>query len=118
MVTDSHLATEAVPTFHELLNSGQYDAIHATASEQFKSKYTPKKLASFLDAIHRKLGPTKSSEQRSLNLSYGTEGAIVTLTYATVFAEGDAVETFTYRLKGDKALLEGYKINSEALVLK
>ena len=118
MATDTHLAAEAVPKFHELMDSGQYDAIYATGSEALKSTNTPEKFAAVIGAIHRKLGPTKSSKQTGWNVRYRTEGTAVVLTYATVFAEGDGVETFTYRLKGDKALLEGYNIKSEALVLK
>jgi hypothetical protein len=64
------------------------------------------------------LGKTKSAEKRGWNVNYHTSGTFVTLTYKTSYVEGEADEQFVYRLEGTVALLAGYHINSNALIVK
>ena len=78
---------------------------------------TREKFVAFLAAVHRKLGVMKSTKQRGWNVNYHTSGTFVTLTYATTYERGEAVEQFVYRLRAEQALLAGYHVNSEALVL-
>jgi hypothetical protein len=68
--------------------------------------------------VHRKLGVVASSDRQTWNVNYNTSGSYVTLTYRTKYAEGEATEQFVYRLESDKALLSGYHISSNALILK
>ena len=118
MSADTKLAEQAVPKFHEMLDAGQFNAIYTASSEDLKKAATQENFVALLEAVHRKLGPSKSSEQKSWNVNYHTSGTFVTLNYSTAYAEGEAAEQFVYRLEGKTALLAGYHINSNALILK
>jgi hypothetical protein len=118
MSADTSLAEKAVPNFHNMLDAGQFDAIYAASSEELKHAATREDFVALLDAVHRKLGATKTSERKGWNVNYQTSGTFVTLGYATTYAEGEAAEQFVYRLQDEKALLAGYHVTSNALILK
>jgi hypothetical protein len=114
---DTQLAQQAVTQFHAALDSGQSAAIYDASADDLKKVSTREKFAAFLDAVHRKLGNSKSSTQRGWGVNYQSSGTFVTLTYGTTYSEGDATEQFVYRLADDQALLVGYHITSNAFVL-
>ena len=118
MSADTKLAEQAVPKFHEMLDAGQFDAIYAASSDDFKKATTRESFVPVLEAVHRKLGATRSSHLKRWDVRYYTSGIFVTLNYSTAYAEGEAFEQFVYRLQGEKALLAGYHINSNALIIK
>jgi hypothetical protein len=115
---DTQLAQQAVTKFHEALDAGQSLAIYDASADELKKVETRENFAAFLDAVHRKLGNSKSSTQRGWGVNYQSSGTFVTLTYGTTYSQGDATERFVYRLAGDKALLAGYHVDSTALILK
>lgn len=108
----------AVQHFHEQLDAGQFDAIYEASAQDMKEATPRDKFVAFLDAVHRKLGAVKTASQEGWNVNYQTSGSFITMTYKTAFSDGDAVEQFTFRISGEQALLVGYHVNSEALVLK
>jgi hypothetical protein len=118
MSADKTVAEGAVTSFHTKLDAGQFDTIYADSSEDLKSVTTHEKLVALLEAVHKKLGATKSSKEQSWNVNFHTSGTFITLTYATSYESGDASEQFVYRLQGANALLAGYHINADALILK
>lgn len=118
MSADTKLAEQAVPRFHEMLDAGQFEAIYTASAEDLKKAATRENFVALLEAVHRKLGATKSSNQQGWNVNYHTSGTFVTLNYSTAYAEGEAAEQFVYRLQDKKALLAGYHINSNALIIK
>lgn len=115
---DIDAADHQVPAFHKLLDGGRFEDIYGGSSDELKAASTQADFVALLEAVHRKLGDTKSAERQSWNLNFHTSGTFVTLTYKTVYAEGDAAEQFVYRIKDGEALLVGYHINSTTLVLK
>lgn len=115
---DTRVAERAVDTFHEMLNAGQFELIYAAGSDDLKRVAKREDFVALLDAVHRKLGVTKSWSKRGWSVNYHTSGTFVTLSYSTIFDEGDAGEQFVYRLQDGKALLVGYHINSTALIVK
>jgi hypothetical protein len=115
---DTKGAERAVDTFHEMLNTEQFELIYAASSDDLKKAAKREEFVALLEAIHRKLGVTKSWTKKTWNVNYHTSGTFVTLSYSTIYDQGDAVEQFVYRLQGEKALLAGYHINSTALILK
>jgi hypothetical protein len=118
MSSDAKLAQEAVPRFHQMLDAGQFDAIYDESGDQFKRVTTRKDFDDLLQAVHRKLGNTKSSSGRGWRVNYNTSGKFATLSYGTVYDEGEATEQFVYQLQGEKAVLVGYYVNSNTLILK
>ena len=118
MSGDAKLAEQAVTKFHESLDAGQFDAIYEDSAKDLKDVATKGDFAALLEAVHQKLGATKSASETGFNMNYNTSGKFVTLTYSTIYAEGEASERFVYRVHDDRALLVGYHINSNALIVK
>lgn len=115
---DTKLAAAGVAEFHRLLDAGEFDRIYADSSPDLKQAASRDDFVAILDAVHRKLGTTKSSSQQSWNINYNTSGRYITLTYATAYSDGEAAEQFVYRIQAEQALLAGYHINSNALIVK
>lgn len=111
-------ATQAVMQFHQRLDNEAYAEIYRDAHPDFKKASTEKDFTALLEAVHRKLGNTVSSEPAGWRVNSFVSGTNVVLTYKTKFAAGDAVETFSYREDGATPALLGYNINSTALILK
>jgi hypothetical protein len=111
-------AEAAVQQFHDLLDDGKSTAIYESAGDDLKRVSSEQQFVPLLDAVHRKLGQTKTATRSGWNVNYSTSGNFITLNYQTVYAEGDASEQFVYRMVGDKPILVGYHINSNALILK
>jgi hypothetical protein len=115
---DMEVAKQAVRDFHDQLDAGQFQALYNQSSDDLKKMASEKEFIALLDAVHRKLGVTKSFELKERSVMYEVSGATMTLNYETVYAEGNAQESFVYRLKDDKAILYGYHINSNTLITK
>jgi hypothetical protein len=118
MSADTTAAEQAVPKFHGLLDTGRFTEIYEASSSELKNASSQKDFVALLEAVHRKLGNTKSSEKQGWKVNYHTSGTFVSLTYKTLYAEGDATEQFTFKVGGNEAALVGYHINSNALILK
>jgi len=115
---DTSTAEAAVPKFHEMLDAAQFDDIYAQSSDAMKTATSQADLVALLGAVHRKLGNTRSSDRTSWGINYQTSGTWVTLVYKTVYDSGDAQEQFVFLVKDKSALLAGYHVNSNALILK
>lgn len=117
MSADAERAEQAVTGFHQMLDAAEFETIYDASADDLKKATTREKFIAFLAAVHRKLGGTRSAKQQGWNVNYHTSGTFVTLTYATSYERGEAVEQFVYRVRAEHALLAGYHINSEALIL-
>ena len=115
---DTTAAEASVPKFHELLDAGKFVEIYEQSSEDLKRVATQQDFVALLEAVHRKLGNARSSEKQGWNVNYHTSGTFVTLTYKTLYTEGEAAEQFVFRMQNKVAALAGYHINSNALILK
>lgn len=115
---DTQRADQAVSQFHQMLDTGQFEEIYSTSANDLKGVATQKDFVALLEAVHRKLGNFRSTMQTRWHVNYGTSGTFVSLTYTSVYSEGEAVEQFVYRLDDEKALLAGYHISSNTLILK
>jgi hypothetical protein len=114
---DRQPAEDAVRAFHARLDAGQFDAIYADASDDFKSAVERESFLALLAAVHRQLGATQSAHEKGWSLKFRMSSARLTLDYTTRFATGTATEQFVYRMKGDSTLLARYQIKSPALVV-
>jgi len=118
MSADTKLAEQAVTQFHSTLDAGQFDSLYEHAADDLKNSTQRERFVAFVDAVHRKLGTYQSSTEKNWNISYHPTGTYVTLSYTSTYAGGEANEEFVYRLEGQSALLAGYHVNSDALILK
>jgi hypothetical protein len=114
---DTSPAEQAVPKFHSMLDAGDFAQIYDSSSEDLKSLSSQHDFVAFLDGVHRKLGASAASERQGWRVDYRPGGTFITLTYRTRYAVGEAQEQFVFRMKDNRALLAGYHINSNALLL-
>src|SRR5579863_1299541 len=115
---DTAAAEQAVSSFHELLDAGRFAEIYERSSEELRKESTQSGFVALLDAVHHKLGNTRSAVNQAWNVNYHVSGTFITLTYKTVYSEGDAAEQFVFRMEGHSPALAGYHIRANALVVK
>ena len=69
-----------------------------------------------MTALDRKLGPWQSAGDPAWNVTRGTNGHFVRLTYQSQFARGSAAEEFFWQVPHGRSILVGYHVNSPLLV--
>jgi hypothetical protein len=114
---DVPIAEKAIDQFHERLNAGDLDAVYETSGNQMKTAATKDFLSQFLAAVHRKLGNFQSGKTAGWNDQVMTGGHTLTINYSAEYERGSASESFTFSIENDRATLEGYHINSNALIV-
>ncbi len=112
------LGESAAVQFHNQFNAGQYKEIYNQADEGFRKAAKESDVIALLEAVRRKLGTVKQSNQNGWSVNSTPTGTTVTLQYNTEFTEGNATEQFVFVVSGDKAVLYKYNINSPLLITK
>jgi hypothetical protein len=69
-----------------------------------------------MSALERKLGAWQAAEAPAWNVTRGTDGHLVRLTYQPQFAEGLASEQLVWRIERSGATLLGHHVNATLLV--
>ena len=118
MKEDMAAGDKAVTAFHQALDAGQFQQVWAQSAQDMKTATPQDRLTAMLDAVHRKLGRFKSGSQIGFNDNVSNSGHMVTINYQAQYEKGAASEQFVFRIDGGKALLAGYNINSDALILQ
>jgi len=108
----------AVRHFHQELNNSQFEQICQEAEAGFCETTKPDEVASFLQAVHKKLGNATAENVAGLHVEANTSGTFIRATYNSTFTEGSAQETFTWIKSGGHLKLHGYNIQSNVFVLK
>ena len=109
------IAEWQVPRFHELLNAGEPEKIWYQATTEFQTKYPKEAFVALLHNVRSRLGQVKSTERNRWQATYTGGKVLVTLTQQTQYANGGAIDSFTYRIDGKSAFLTVYFIQSPAL---
>ena len=112
------IGEQAVVTFHNQFNAGQYREIYAQSDEGFKKATSEADTLALFGAVRRKLGTVRNSNQTSWHVNATPTSTMVSLAYDVEFGEGKGTEQFVFRLSGDKALLFNYNVNSSLLITK
>ena len=86
------------------------------AGTEFRQTATEEQFLRFMTALERKLGSWQSAREPVWNVTRGTTGHFVNLTYQSQFAKGAASEQFTWRIENGGPVLLGYYVNSALLV--
>ncbi|WP_255406131.1 DUF4019 domain-containing protein [Novosphingobium sp. CF614] len=111
-------ASVEVDRFHAALDAGQWQRLWAQADPELRKATGAEQFGQLLEAVHRKLGKVKSSEQTGWNANATTGGTFLTLTMQTRFEKGSGAEQFVYRKgEGNKLTLVGYNIESREMML-
>ena len=108
----------AVTRFHSHFNAGEFHEIYAESDDAFQKWGTEAKMTEFLSAVRRKLGTVRDAHETGWHVNATTEGTIVTLAYDVDFSEGKGTEQFAFLVKGGKALLYKYDVNSPLLITR
>lgn len=66
--------------------------------------------------MDRKLGTWTSAGEPGWNVTRGTTGDVVNLTYQSLFAKGAVSEQFTWRIENGEPVLLAYHANSPLLI--
>jgi hypothetical protein len=114
---DLGVAQAEVTRFRQLMAEQKFTDIYSAGSDDLKKVTTEQDLTRLLAAIDRKLGAVKTAEPNGWNVNYNSGGTFVTLNFKTRFERGTGAETFKYRITGGKALLAGYNIQSNDLMI-
>ena len=118
MLKGKQAGEQAIAEFHRLYNEGKVADIYAASDPKFKNAATEKQFLDLMGAIQKKLGKVKDSKNAGFNINTFNLTTRVVLNQETTFAQGSGVEVFTFEMNGDKAVLVGYNINSNDLILK
>lgn len=111
------IATKSVETFRQQFSESKFAEIYSAATPAFKASVNEANFTKFIQAVQRKLGAYKSSTQSGWKVNSINGTTSVVLNYDSVFEQGSAVETFTFIISGDSAVLQGYNVNSPALII-
>jgi hypothetical protein len=114
---DTDAAQAAVEAFHRDYDAERFAAVFEKSGTQLKEITPRAQFLDFMTAVRAKLGAVKSTKQTGWNVNYDTGGGQVTLTYQTVFANGEGTETFVYDTASPPRLI-GYNVNAPALIAR
>lgn len=108
----------AVGEFHKQFNDGKFSEIHAAGHAKFKAAAPEKKFVELSEAVSRKLGKVTGTKTVKWNVRTFNLVTTVVMQQQTTFEHGKGLETFNFQMDGAKAVLLGYNINSNELILK
>jgi len=109
-------AKHGVADFRSRVAERSYADIYRMAAPELRQATTEEQFERFMSALDRKLGAWQSAEEPAWNVTRGTGGHLVRLTYQSQFAKGPASEQFVWRIERTGPTLLGYHVNSTLLV--
>ena len=97
---------------------GRFEEIYDKAADSLHKATTKQEFVTFMETVQRKLGKVQETKRNEYNVNYSSAGTLVSLAYATTFANGKGTEQFAFAVSGKKAVLAGYNIASRDLILR
>lgn len=111
-------ADKGIANFHKLYNEVRIADIYAASHSKLKAAITEKEFVDFMNAVQRKLGKVTQTSSTGFNIEAFNLTTTVVLAQSTTFEHGAGSETFAFEMSGDKAVLVGYNIASNDLIMK
>ena len=109
-------AKRGVANFRARAAQTSFSEIYWRAAPEFRRSATEEQFLRVMTALDRKLGPWESAGEPGWNVTRGTAGQVVNLTYQSQFAKGAVSEQFTWRIEDGEPVLLGYHANSPLLL--
>ena len=109
-------AKRGVASFRARAAQTSFREIYWRAAPEFRQSATEEQFLRVMTALDRKLGPWESAAEPGWNVTRGTAGQVVNLTYQSQFAKGAVSEQFTWRIEDGEPVLLGYHANSPLLL--
>ena len=110
-------ADKAAAEFHKLFDAEDFEQIFDAAHSDFQASQPKEDTINFLRSVREKLGSVKSTNRTGWQANSMNLKTNVVLTFETEFENGQGVETFTYRIADGDAILLGWHVNSNALIV-
>jgi hypothetical protein len=107
---NTKVAETEVDRFHQRWKANEFQAVFDDAHMQFRAAQPAEKMTAILQSVKQNYGELKSTKKRSWGFSSDKGVDDIRLSYDSVFDHGSAVEDFTFRMAGDRALLLAYDI--------
>jgi hypothetical protein len=111
-------AKRGVQDFRARVAEHSYAEIYRLAGTELQQAATEEEFEKFMTGVDRKLGAWQSSGEPGWNVTRGTGGHLVRLTYQSHFAQGAAVEQFVWRIERAGPVLLGYHVTSPLLATR
>lgn len=105
-------ARVGVQKFRDQVTRAHYAEIYYQSEPELKNAFSEAEFGKFLTGQSSMFGAIKSSKEVGWHVNYDTNGTIVTLTYQTMFDNGQMFEKFVFRIKEGVAYLAGYHLTS------
>jgi hypothetical protein len=112
---DRAAAEAGVAQFHQMIEAQRYHDIFVGAADEFRGATSEAEGVRFLQMVHDRLGPVRSTTPSGWRVNFTPGGSTVSLNYDTQFASAAGTENFVFRIGGANARLVGYHVNSPAL---
>ena len=109
-------AKHGVAEFRSRVAQTSYGEIYRTAGAELRQGATEEQFERFMTTLDRRLGAWQSAAEPAWNVTRGTGGHLVRLTYPSQFAKGAASEQFVWRLETGGPALLGSHVNSPLLM--
>jgi len=109
-------AKRGVADFRARAAQTSFREIYWRAAPEFRQSATEDQFLRLMTAMDRKLGRWTSAGEPGWNVTRGTAGQVVNLTYKSEFAKGAVSEQFTWRIEHGEPVLLGYHVNSPLLI--
>ena len=117
-LTEGKSTAEAkITEFHSDYNEDNFETIYQNAHADLKKATSFEDFKEFMTAVHRKLGDSSSTTNQTWNIGNYNLITTVRMVQETSFEHGTGIETFTFKIKNQKASLTGYNINSKTLII-
>jgi hypothetical protein len=108
-------AQAAVAAFHANYNRADYAAISADAVPGMQTAVARQQIARLIRASRDRLGQYVGGRASNMRVNYRPSGAMVSVDFKSRYSKGgEAFERFAFAKDGDRMLMTGYQINSEA----
>ena len=108
LVNAKSAAEEEITEFHEKYNGSNFELIYNDAHPTFKEDRSLEEFNEFMTSVHRKLGLVSSTTNQGWGVNSDSDGTSATMHQETKFELGTGVETFTFVIVDEKALLVAY----------
>ncbi len=110
------LSNTAVEEFHKKLNQAEYEVIYESSDEGLQKVGSEADLIKFLALVHTRLGLAEAANLQNVSINASFDRTLIATRYNTTFAQGSALEMFTWVKKDGVVKLLAYHVQSDKLM--
>lgn len=116
-VSQMNDADAQIEEFQAHYNNGDKNALFAMTGTELRDAVTREEWDGLVDYVSARLGAIGESSQSGINVNSNNGVTLTTITRNTSFANGDAVETYTFIGSGEDMRLFGWEVEGDALAV-